>query len=215
MKKNLAIFRTIFLPFCLVLLIWCVWGIEWASEADYSSMGIMPRRINGLTGILTMPLVHGNLHHLIDNSFPLFLLSWAVFYFYREVALNVLTLSWILGGCWVWLGARTGVWHIGASGLIYSLASFLFFSGVFRRYPRLMAISLLVVFLYGSLIWGIFPYDQSISWEGHLFGAITGVVLAFYYRNHGPAGEQVPFLDEDEADDPEAYWNKPDSENQS
>lgn len=88
-------------------------------------------------------------------------------------------------GIWVWVGGRSG-YHIGASGLVYGLASFLFFSGVIRNDIRLLAISLLVVFLYGSMIWGIFPIFPQVSWESHMLGGISGLVLAIYYRKYGP-----------------------------
>ena len=90
-----------------------------------------------------------------------------------------------MSGVWMWIAARDGN-HIGFSGVIYALAAFIFFSGLFRRYYRLMALSGIVVFLYGSMIWGVLPIQPSISWEGHLFGAIAGIILAFYYRQQGP-----------------------------
>jgi membrane associated rhomboid family serine protease len=108
-----------------------------------------------------------------------------LFYFYRPVAFRVFFLTWIITGILVWLGGRSS-YHIGASGLIYGFASFLFFSGIIRNNINLMAISLLVVFLYGGLVWGILPYDYKISWESHLFGALTGLALAITYRNYGP-----------------------------
>jgi membrane associated rhomboid family serine protease len=215
MKKKSEIFRSAFIPFCFILILWCIKGIEWATGSDFGEWGIKPLTPEGLPGILTSPLIHANLSHLMDNSVPLFLLCWALFYFYKEVAVKVLIFSWIFGGLWVWLGARTGAYHIGASGLIYSFATFLFFSGILRRFPRLMAISMLVVFLYGSLIWGIFPYDWTISWEGHLAGAIAGIVMAYYYRNQGPGSfPTIMNEEEEEEDESNAYWNIPESEEQ-
>ena len=92
---------------------------------------------------------------------------------------------WLFTGFWVWLAARDSS-HIGASGLIYGFVCFLFFSGLLRKDTRLMAVSLLVTFLYGSMVWGILPVDQSISWESHLFGSIAGIFCAYYYRADGP-----------------------------
>lgn len=130
-------------------------------------------------------------------------MSLALFYFYREVSYQVFFFSYISTGVLVWLVGREA-YHIGASGIIYSLAAFLFVSGVLRKNRKLLAISLLVIFLYGSMIWGLFPYDYKISWESHLMGAISGVVLAFIYREYGPQSDinVIPedFDDEEDLD---------------
>jgi membrane associated rhomboid family serine protease len=128
-------------------------------------------------------------------------LSIALFYFYSEVAFRVFFSTYFLTGLLVWLGGRAA-WHIGASGLVYGLASFLFFSGIIRRYFRLIALSLLIVFLYGSMVWGIFPgvYKKNVSWESHMLGFISGAVLALWYKNEGP---QRPVYEWMEKDDPE------------
>jgi hypothetical protein len=104
--------------------------------------------------------------------------------FYRDVYVRVFFLIWLLHGIWLWVGGRPA-YHIGASGIIYGLASFVFFGGVFRREKGMMALSLLVVFLYGSMIWGLFPLFEGMSWEAHLFGAISGALLSWYYRKSG------------------------------
>ncbi|MCK4920530.1 MAG: rhomboid family intramembrane serine protease, partial [Bacteroidales bacterium] len=137
-----------------------------------------------------------------DNSIPVFFLSLALFYFYREVSYQVFFLSYLSTGLLVWLVGREA-YHIGASGIIYSLAAFLFVSGILRKNRNLLAISLLVTFLYGSMIWGLLPYDYKISWESHLMGAITGVALAFIYRKYGPEPDinVIPEdIDEEEAE---------------
>ncbi len=193
--KNSLLFPTFF-----ITLIWLVWVIEWALGLDLYYLGIYPLEVKGLIGILTSPFVHGDFNHLFDNTFPLYFLSVAVFYFYRPIHLRVFFLSYILTGICVWLGARQA-YHIGASGLVYGLASFLFFSGIIRSDIRLMAISLIVTFLYGSLVWGIFPLKPSVSWESHLWGAISGVILAFYYREHGPKRKTYEWEDEEEERD--------------
>jgi membrane associated rhomboid family serine protease len=142
--------------------------------------------IQGLPGILFSPFVHADFTHLFNNSIPLFFLSIALFYFYSEVALKVFIWTYFLTGLLVWIAGRAA-WHIGASGLIYGLASFLFFSGIIRRYFRLIALSLLIVFLYGSMVWGLFPgVYKNVSWESHMLGFFSGVVLAVSYRNQGP-----------------------------
>ena len=136
--------------------------------------------------ILDMNLVYlGIYKHLFDNSLPLFMLTLAIFYFYKPVAFKVFLYTWLITGMTVWIGGRSA-YHIGASGLIYGFASFLFFSGIIRKNINLLAISLLVVFLYGGLVWGLFPFDYKISWESHFFGALTGMGLAFLFKKYGP-----------------------------
>ena len=136
-----------------------------------------------------MPWIHshGDIRHLLNNSIPTFLLLTLLFYSYREIALRVFLFSWFVTGILLWVFANNnGAYHIGMSGVIYSLAAFLFTSGVLRKYLPLQALSLFIVFIYGSMIWGIFPTEQHVSWEGHLSGMLVGIFLAFYYRKLGP-----------------------------
>ena len=189
-KKKL--FQSLLFPALFLIIIWLVKITEIVLNINFIYFGLYPLKWSGLIGILTAPLIHADLRHLFDNSIPVFLLSAAIFYFYSPVAYKVFFLSWIITGIMVWLGGRSS-YHIGASGLIYSFASFLFFSGIIRNSINLMAISLLVVFMYGGLVWGIFPYDYKISWESHLFGALTGFCLAIVYRHYGPLPpEEIP-----------------------
>jgi membrane associated rhomboid family serine protease len=183
-EKKRFLYSLVFPLFFLVLL-WVVKLIEIIDNQDFMYYGIYPRRINGLIGILTSPLIHGSLNHIIDNSLPLFFLSLAVFYFYNKVAYSVFFLTYFLNGITVWLFARSA-YHIGASGLVYGFGSFLFFSGIIRQNINLLAISLLVVFLYGSMVWGIFPYKVEVSWESHFLGGLIGFVLSIVYRKEGP-----------------------------
>jgi membrane associated rhomboid family serine protease len=137
-------------------------------------------------------------------------LGSALFYFYRDIAPRILILIWLFTGFWVWVGARES-YHIGASGVVYGLAAFILVSGILRRHTGLMAMALVVVFLYGSLIWGIFPEffpNENISWESHLFGLIAGISLAFYYRKEGPQRKKYSWeLEENEND-----WNEDDDD---
>jgi len=167
-------------PLLLVFVLWALKLIEWAFDVRFTQLGIYPQRINGLIGIITAPLIHGSFKHLFSNSIPVFLLLSALIYFYPKLSLKVLVWSWLFTGLGVWVGGRFA-WHIGISGVIYALAAFLFFAGIISKNRRLSVISLLVVFVYGGMIWGILPNDPNVSWEAHLFGFVTGVLLAYWY----------------------------------
>jgi len=169
-------------------------------EWNFHSAGVFPREIKNIWGILTMPFVHSDWKHLFNNVVSFFILSSALYYFYNPLATRILFLSYIFSGLILWFIGR-GNWHIGASGLVYALAIFLFVSGILRKYAPLIAISLIVVFLYGNIVWHIFPrqeYDP-ISWEGHLAGAVTGLVLAFLYREKGPQKPVKIWEDEEDS----------------
>lgn len=169
------------LPAAGVLLLWCVHLLDLGFELDLYRYGTYPRTFHGAVGILLSPFVHGDLEHLVNNSIPLFVLGWALLYFFPRLAGRVILASWLVSGCWVWLSARSS-YHIGASGVVYGMAAFLFTSGLLRRQRALMGLSLLVVFLYGGLIWGVFPLFPKVSWESHLWGAVAGTAMAFLYR---------------------------------
>jgi len=189
-------------PTFFLILLWLVRVVELVEELDLSFLGIFPRRFSGLIGILTSPLIHANFDHLLNNSIPLFLLSVAVFFFYHKVAFRVFIYGYFLTGLAVWLFARPSH-HIGASGLVYVFASFLFFSGIIRQNINLLAISLLVTFLYGSMVWGIFPYKPDMSWESHLMGMMVGLGLALLYRNEGPVIQKHVWEEEEDRDEQE------------
>src|SRR5664280_2168904 len=183
-RKKLLL--SMIIPGIFVFLMLLVKIVELLFEIDLSRFGIYPLTVQGLPGILFSPFIHADFHHLFNNSLPLFFLSIALFYFYSEVAVRVFIWTYFITGLLVWIAGREA-WHIGASGLVYGLASFLFFSGIIRRYFRLIALSLLIVFLYGSMVWGLFPgVYKNVSWESHMLGFFSGVVLAVLYRNQGP-----------------------------
>jgi len=158
-------------------MMWLVFWMEMRFHTDFASYGIQPRTWNGFLGIFLSPFIHGGFSHLWSNTLPMLLLGTSLFYFYRSIGLRVFLLGLVGSGVITWLIARDS-YHIGASGVIYMLASFLFFKGIITRYYRLIALSLIIVFLYGSLIWYLFPIDPTISWEGHLGGALTGLILS-------------------------------------
>lgn len=168
-----------------VMVIAIIFFLDREFDLHLSQFGVYPREISGLKGILFYPLIHGSLEHLFNNSVPLFVLLFVLFFFYPTIAFRTVILIYFLSGIWIWISARQN-FHIGASGVVYGLASFLFFSGIFRRDNRMIALSLMVSFLYGSMVWGIFPFQERVSWEGHLWGAVSGMALAFLYRKKGP-----------------------------
>lgn len=195
-RKKLLL--NLIIPGFFIFFMWLVKIVEVLFELDFAGFGIFPLKVKGLPGIFFSPFIHADFNHLFNNSLPLFFLSIALFYFYSEVALKVFIWTYFITGILVWIAGRDA-WHIGASGLVYGLASFLFFSGIIRRYFRLIALSLLIVFLYGSMVWGIFPgIYKNVSWESHMLGFFSGVVLAVIYRNEGPQRPVYEWLEEEE-----------------
>lgn len=206
--------QSIIFPSLFVMFIWLVKITEIIFHFKLSVYGIMPLKASGLTGIITSPLIHGDIAHLSANTIPLWILSVSLFYFYKPIAYKIFFLIYFITGIWVWFWAREA-FHIGASGLVYGIASFLFFSGIFRKDTRLMAISLFVAFLYGGIVWGVFPHfypKRNISWESHFMGLLCGFVLAVYFRQQGPKRKIYSWEfeeDDDSEDDESAYWKIP------
>lgn len=206
LEKKIFKFSLIF-PLIFLLVIWLIKISETVLGIELSSLGMHPRNIDGLLGILTSPLIHADWKHLIGNSTSFLVLSTALFFFYRNMAYRIFILNYFLAGILLWLGGRE-VWHIGASGVIYGLASFLFFSGLLRRDMRLLTISMIVVFLYGSFIWGLFPVEEHISWDGHLMGAVSGTLLALVFYKHGPPRQKYEWEDEEDDENNDNTHNK-------
>jgi membrane associated rhomboid family serine protease len=198
-RKKLLL--SMIIPGIFVFIMWLVKIIEVIFNIDLYQYGIYPLTAKGLEGIIFSPFIHANFNHLFSNTLPLFFLSVALFYFYSEVALKVFIWTFFITGFLVWVAGREA-YHIGASGLVYGLASFLFFSGIIRRYFRLIALSLLIVFLYGSMVWGLFPgVYKDVSWESHMLGFFSGVVLAVIYRKQGPQVPVYEWLEEEEEEE--------------
>jgi len=192
------------IPVFFLLLTFSLKLIETLEGFSFVEWGIKPLTVVGLPGILLSPLVHSDWDHFFANAIPLLVLGTSLFYFYRGISVKVFVFIYLLTGLWVWLGARDA-WHIGASGVIYGLAAFLVAGGFLRNYIPLMAISLMVIFAYGGMIWGIFPlkWDVPYSWESHLWGSVAGIILAIIYRKQGPQRPHKEWPDE-EYDYP--YW---------
>jgi membrane associated rhomboid family serine protease len=207
MRNELRVAVQNFMPVLFfVVVLWMVHLYQWYYGVSFAQFGLYPRTVTGLKGIILMPFLHGDFKHLISNSLPLLILGTGITYFYPTLYKKVIVWIILAGGFWLWLGGRPS-YHIGASGLVYGLSSFLFFSGFLRRDLRLMALSLLVVFLYGGMVWGIFPLVKEISWEGHLFGGLAGALMAWVYRKEGP--QRKEYLWEDDGDEDDGYWNLP------
>lgn len=183
-------------PLYFVLALWVVYWFEVRNGYNFNTYGILPRSLVGLRGIIFSPFIHGDIKHLYHNSAPLFVLLFSLLYFYRSIAWKVFIYGTLCTGLMTWLIARKS-YHIGASGIIYLLFSFIFFSGIIRKNYRLVAVSLMVIFLYGSMVWYVLPVKESVSWEGHLSGFISGLVMAFIYRETGPQKFQYEWEKED------------------
>lgn len=182
-----------YLAFIITILFGFVKFAAWAFEIEEKVVeyGILPRTIIGLRGIIFSPLIHGDAGHYFSNAVPLLVLSILIIYFYRQFYFKVLLLVWLFDGIGVWLIGRD-VYHIGASGVVYGLAFFAFFSGVLKKNRNMLAMSMLVLFLYGSMIWGLYPLENGVSWEAHLAGFLTGTLMAVYYRKSGPQDDPLP-----------------------
>jgi membrane associated rhomboid family serine protease len=199
-REKRKLFLCMVMPFLFIALMWLSFIAERLFNVDFSFLGIFPLDIKGVPGIFLSPFIHADLDHLFSNTLPLFILGTALFYFYTDVAFRVSFWIIFLTGMTVWVFGREA-YHIGASGVIYGLAAFLFFSGIIRRHIPLIGLSLLVVFLYGQMVWGVFPLQNvNISWESHMLGAVAGIFLAIWYRNEGPQ-RPVPFAAEDDEND--------------
>lgn len=162
-----------------------MWGVHFVQSflsIDLSFLGLYPRRFFGLVGVFCSSLIHGGYGHIVSNTLPFLILSTALFYFYKRVALLVFMNCYITTGVLVWLFGRE-FYHIGASGLVYGIAFFLMLFGLFRKDFKSILISTVVVATYGGLIYGLMPDNPQTSWESHAFGASIGTALAFYLRN--------------------------------
>ncbi|MEZ4858243.1 MAG: rhomboid family intramembrane serine protease [Flavobacteriaceae bacterium] len=182
--KNLQVTIDVLLyPILFVLAIWIVFWVEIRYGYHFTKWGVLPLRWEGLKGIIFSPFIHSSLQHLFNNSIPLLVLSASLFYFYKNIRWSVLFWGLLGTGLLTWFIGRPS-WHIGASGIIYMLAAFLFFKGIFSKQYPLTAVALMVVFLYGSLLWYLFPIDPGISWEGHLSGFLVGFILSLLFRKN-------------------------------
>ncbi|TXD46632.1 rhomboid family intramembrane serine protease [Polaribacter sp. IC073] len=192
-ESHLKISKSIFfIPILYVFGIWFIYWIEIYFNFNFNKYGVFPRDFVGLRGVVLTHFIHSDVQHLFSNSVPLFVLLLSLFYFYKDIAYKILIFGGILTGLLTWGIARES-YHIGASGIVYLLFSFIFFSGIIRKHYRLVALSLVVIFLYGSMIWYVLPIKDGMSWEGHASGFLIGVLFAVFYRNKGIVKEEHQF----------------------
>ena len=217
--------KTLVIPVLLLIPMWIIFLFQINGYETSGCYGVIPRTFVGLKGILFSPLFHSGWKHILSNTFPLAFLSFLALLLYDRLAYYVIFFGWIISGILLWIIGNPPFLddyvscHIGASTIVYLLASFIFFSGVIRKERGLMAVSLIIIVLYGGMIWGMVPQEilpqlksevgnNSISWEGHLSGFITGAFFAYLFRKIGPQKE-VPKWDQENYYDPreEQLWN--------
>jgi len=202
--KDALLISLLFISIC-----WAVFLADEYLGYDLKSYGLRPRTLEGLLGILTVHFLHGDWQHITQNSLGLLVLNSFLFYFYRQIAGKVFFWIFLISPILLWLIGRPSN-HIGASVLLYGEFAFLFFSGIVRKNPLLMRVSMVVVLFYGSLVWYLFPIDAKISWEGHASGFAVGLALAILFIKQGPQRKIYQFETEPEMpDDENAYWKIP------
>lgn len=201
MFKQALNYKAVIYAAIMVSLMWLGFLVQNLNFLQGCSGAIIPLDPSGLKGILFSPFLHGNLEHILGNSVPIFVLIFLLFQFYPFIAKKVFFLGWFVTGLLVWLlppvdiftGEYNFICIIGASGIVYVLAFFLFFSGIFRWNMRLLTVSMLVALYYGGLVWGMLPEElfstleepSRISWQSHLSGAVVGLIMAFVFRKTG------------------------------
>ena len=199
-NDNTRLRRSFILALLFALTLWVIKLAEIILGLDFVHYGVFPLRVSGLRGILTAPLIHASLSHLFSNTAPLVILGTALFYGYPRSAKIVVPVLYLGSGLGVWLFARHA-YHIGASGLTFGVMFFIFTIGVLRWDTRAIILAMVVFFLYGSMIWGIFPGKPGISYESHFFGAAIGIILAILLKHHDPAPATKKYSWEEEADE--------------
>ncbi len=205
-KERKDFINAIMPPLLLVVMMWLALILEKVGGYHWGIYGVHPLHLEGLRGILFSPFLHADWEHLISNSIPILVLGTALFYFFKNIAWELVVWQFLINGLWLWTIGRPTTYHIGASGLVYSLAFFLLASGFVRRNKGLTMISFGVITLYGSLVWGMFPVQPGVSWEGHFAGFLSGLVLAFFFRKEGPQDDKMKVWDDSDLDGVEPYW---------
>ncbi|HOF16674.1 MAG TPA: rhomboid family intramembrane serine protease [Bacteroidales bacterium] len=214
-SEKKEIIRALYFPCSFVVLLWIIYFISTKISFNLSILGLHPLSWKGLAGIFFAPLIHLDFDHLFNNTTSFIVIGFGLFYLYKRAAISIFFFIYFLSGLWGWFFAREG-YHIGASGLIYGMFFFLITSAFLKKERKLIAFSLIIIFLYGAIVWGFFPDffpGKNISWEIHTTGAVAGAIAAFFFKNEGPK-KHDPFADEEdeeeeENEDEDAYWKLP------
>ena len=188
-------------------ILWTIFILDAVFGLRLGRFGLRPGSIPGLIGIVTAPLLHGSVQHLLSNTIPLLISLTTTLYLYPNSSVRVIPMIWLGSGVMAWFIGRPSL-HLGVSGLIYGLLAYVFVGGLLRRDMRSVSVSLLVGFLYGSMVWGVLPVRPHMSWEMHLAGALIGFLLAILYRKW----DRIPLVRYDWEDDesvPEWYPEPP------
>lgn len=211
-RSSNSFLESLIFPLIFVAVMWLIAIVERLFGLEWYWMGVLPRTFEGLKGIFLMPLIHGGFGHLISNSVPFLVAGSLMMYFYKNVAFQAFAWMYVLTGAMVWGFARNFedgsiIYHIGASGVVYAMVAFIFFSGVFVRNRVSIVLSLVMIFMYSGMIQGILPNQEGISWEGHLFGGMVGTGVAFLLRKPIKEGHLAEnWENEPTADDPKEYF---------
>lgn len=204
MEESKAFWRRLFFAAVLVAVLWLVKAYEWWTATDLGNWGILPQHFIGLRGIIFAPFIHGSFEHLSSNTAAILLLLVVLLNAYPKIAFQVLLFVYLMSGFLVWTFTTPSGFHIGISGIIYGIASFLIASGVMRKDRTSTTIAILIALLYGSMAAGFFP-KEGVSWQSHVWGAVSGIAVAFLYRNkelpieeiqQEPAAEKEHFFEE-------------------
>ena len=199
-EESTKLFGALAFPILFLIVLWAIKILECVFDFSLVNFGLYPQNLHGLKGVLFSPFIHKDLSHLINNSYPILILGGILFYFYKKIAKQLFLWLFFISGFWLWIIGRPS-FHIGASGIVYALAAFLFTSGVVRKNSKLASISMLIIFLYGSMIWGVLPTEKLISWEGHLSGFMAGVLVAIFYRKEGPKRQKYQWEIDEESEE--------------
>ena len=195
-------------PIVFILIMWLVFFFSIIFHIDLGNWGVFPRHIEGLPGIFTSPFIHANIKHILSNTVPMMGMLTIMVMFYPRVAVKAFLMIYVLTGLSVWLFGRS-VYHIGASGVVYGLVAFVFWSGVFRRSLESIVLALIIVILYTPMFAGILPNQEGISWESHLLGAFVGVFTSFYYKKYLEVDEMEDknhIIEDDESTNGKQYF---------
>ena len=192
-----------FIPILFVVLIWIIKEIELIFNLSFVEYGIIPWETNKLINVFSFPFIHADFSHLINNTYPILILGGIISFAYKSIKNRIFLLSYLLSGIILWFIGDPNKIVIGASGIVYAFASFILISGFIKQNPKLSFLSFLVIFLYGSIFWGMVPMPNQVSWEGHLAGFIAGIIIAIIFRKMGPQRKKYSWEMEEELENKE------------